>query len=74
MSTVNPRIPVTIDKDTRDLLVKLAKRDNTSLANKASEYFRVGLALSEDVELASIAVERMKTSRAKYVSHNEVWK
>lgn len=74
MSTINPRIPVTTDKATRELLEILAKRDNTSLANKASEYFRVGLELSEDIELASLAVERMKTARKKYVPHNNVWK
>ncbi len=74
MSTINPRIHITTDVATRELLQKLAKRDDTSLASKAEEYIRIGLELAEDVELASLAVERMKTSRAKYLSHDAVWK
>ena len=74
MSTINPRIPVTTDKATRELLQKLAKRDDTSLANKASEYLRIGLELTEDIELSELAVERMKTARSRYVSHEDVWR
>lgn len=74
MSTITPRIHITTDVATRELLQKLAKRDDTSLASKAEEYLRIGLELTEDVELASLAVERMKTSRAKYLSHDAVWK
>jgi hypothetical protein len=73
MSTINPRIHITTDTATRELLVKLAKRDDTSLASKAEEYLRVGLELAEDVELISLAVDRMKTARAKYIPHDKVW-
>jgi predicted DNA-binding protein len=73
MSTITPRIHITTDTATRELLQKLAKRDDTSLANKAEEYLRIGLELSEDLELAAIAIGRMKTSRAKYISHDDVW-
>lgn len=74
MSTINPRIHITTDADTRALLQKLARRDDTSLASKAEEYLRIGLELAEDIELADLATERMKLSRAKYVSHKDVWK
>lgn len=73
MSTINPRIHITTDTSTRALLQKLAKRDDTSLASKAGEYLRVGLELAEDIELSALAVERMKTARSKYVSHDDVW-
>lgn len=73
MSTINPRIHITTDTTTRELLQKLATRDDTSLASKAEEYLRIGLELAEDVELASLAVERMKTDRSKYLSHDAVW-
>ena len=73
MSTITPRIHITTDSATRELLQKLAKRDDTSLASKAEEYLRIGLELAEDVELASLAIERMKTSRAKYLPHDAVW-
>lgn len=73
MSTITPRIHITTDQSTRELLQTLAKRDDTSLASKAEEYLRIGLELAEDIELSSLAVERMKTARAKYISHDAVW-
>lgn len=73
MSTITPRIHITTDTATRELLQKLAKRDDTSLASKAEEYLRIGLELAEDVELATIAIGRMKTARGKYISHDEIW-
>jgi predicted DNA-binding protein len=73
MATSTPRIHITTDSNTRELLEKLAKRDDTSLASKAEEYLKIGLELAEDVELAEYVVERMKTSRSKYLSHDEVW-
>ncbi|MBX2866749.1 hypothetical protein KTR10_02250 [Candidatus Kaiserbacteria bacterium] len=73
MTTTNPRIHITTDNVTRTLLQKLAKRDDTSLASKAEEYLRIGLALAEDMELSAIAAERMKTPRSKYISHDAVW-
>ena len=73
MSTITPRIHITTDATTRELLQKLAKRDDTSLASKAEEYLKIGLELAEDVELAELAIERMKTARTKYVSHDVVW-
>ena len=73
MSTINPRIHITTDKDTRRQLMKLAKRDDTSLASKAEEYLRIGLELAEDIELTKLASERMKTARSEYISHEAVW-
>jgi predicted DNA-binding protein len=73
MATITPRIHITTDAETRSLLEKLAKRDATSLASKAEEYLKIGLELAEDVELAALAVGRMKTARSKYLSHDEVW-
>lgn len=73
MATITPRIHITTDAETRALLEKLAKRDDTSLASKAEEYLKIGLELAEDVELSLLAIERMKTARSKYVSHDAVW-
>ncbi len=73
MSTINPRIHITTDTITRELLQTLAKRDDTSLASKAEEYLRIGLELAEDVELSALAVDRMNTDRSKYLSHDTVW-
>ncbi len=73
MSITNPRIHITTDNDTRAQLMKLAKRDDTSLASKAEEYLRIGLELAEDIELAKLSNERMKTARSEYISHDDVW-
>lgn len=73
MSTLNPRIHITTDSATRSLLAKLAERDDTSLASKAEEYLRIGLELAEDIELTSLALDRMNTPRTKYLSHDKVW-
>jgi predicted DNA-binding protein len=73
MATITPRIHITTDAETRALLEKLAKRDDTSLASKAEEYLKIGLELAEDIELSELAVERMKTARSKYLSHDAVW-
>lgn len=73
VSTINPRIHITTDTVTRELLLALAARDDTSLASKAEEYLKIGLELAEDIELSELAVMRMKTARSKYLSHNDVW-
>jgi predicted DNA-binding protein len=73
MATTIPRIHITTDAETKNLLEKLAKRDATSLASKAEEYLKIGLELAEDVELSLLAIERMKTARSKYISHDAVW-
>lgn len=73
MSTINPRIHITTDTATRDLLLALAERDDTSLASKAEEYLRIGLELAEDVALSDLAIDRVKTNRSKYLSHDKVW-
>ncbi len=73
MSTINPRIHITTDSATREILEKLAERDDTSLASKAEEYLRIGLELAEDIELTKLALDRMKTPRTKYLSHDKVW-
>ena len=73
MSTINPRIHITTDATTRDLLVKLAERDDTSLASKAEEYLRIGLELAEDIALSELAIDRMNTPRSRYIAHDKVW-
>lgn len=74
MPTKNPRINIVLDEPMRKAVERLANRDKVSLSLKARDLLRLALELEEDVSLARIGDERMKTLKAKKtLSHDEVW-
>lgn len=73
MATTKKRINVSLSPDLNEALSKLAKRDRVPEATKAAELLRLGMEVDEDLLLAQVADQRLKTSK-KLLSHAEVWK
>jgi len=74
MATLKNRINISLSKDVDRALAALAKRDQMPRATKAVELLNLALELEEDAYLGAVASEREKTSRALFLSHEEVWK
>lgn len=74
MATLKNRINISLSKEVDRALAALAKRDRIPRATKAASLLQVALELEEDIYLGAMASEREKTSRALFLSHEEVWK
>ena len=73
MTTTKDRINISVSKDTRKTLERLAKRDQEPLATKAAKLIEVALELEEDRMLSAIADERLKNYKGPWLSHEKVW-
>ena len=74
MTTINKRINITTDKNTRRALIHSAKRDGVTTSAKAAELIRVALELEEDLALSAIANERLSQKNIKWIPHELAWK
>jgi hypothetical protein len=72
ISPTNSRIHITLSREDKNIISKLAKRDNVLPAHKASDLVRLALELEEDRVLGNLAVSRLKT-RHKGVSLKKAW-
>ena len=72
MPTENPRIQVTLDDMTLELLKKLAKIQDKSNSSCAASLIKEALELYEDKVLSRLADERIE-NHEEWVSHEEVW-
>jgi len=73
MATTKQRINISVSKGVRDVLTRIAKRDQKPVASKAADLLELALEIEEDRALDAIATERLKTTK-KMLSHKEVWK
>jgi predicted DNA-binding protein len=73
MTTVNPRINVTLDPQMFGLIGSLAKKENKSVSAKAAELLQTAIELDEDLYYAKLCEERLKNT-TKFYSHEEVMK
>lgn len=73
MPTKKPRIHVTIDQKTAELLEYLAKQEKKSVSALTTELILDALEKREDLELSMLAASR-DNNKAKIVSHEDVWK
>jgi len=73
MPTLKQRINITTDRETRSVLVRIAKRDRVPLATKAAQLLRNALELEEDIVLAKIVNERFLKG-GKFIPHELAWK
>ena len=74
MTTINKRINITTDKNTRRAIIHSAKRDGVTTAAKATELIRIALELEEDLAFAKVVNERLSEKNIKWVSHKNAWK
>ena len=75
MPAKNPRVNMVLEPPVYATLVRLARRDGTSLSVKACDLVREALESHEDLVLARVAESRERTfDRSRSPSHREVWK
>lgn len=72
ISTTNSRIHITLSKEDKSIIIKLAKRDGVMPAHKASDLLKAALELEEDTVLGDIAVSRLK-KRTRGTTFKKAW-
>lgn len=73
MTTKNPRINVTFEKETATLLAHLASVEHTSVSNIVRVLANEALEMREDLYLSKLA-EKLDKPDAKLHKHSNVWK
>ena len=73
MPTKNPRINITLEHSTIELLTELAKQTHQSVSHLAKTLMLEALERREDQALANLSDARDLDTRHK-VSHTDVWK
>lgn len=73
MPTKNPRINITFEKSTQNVLIHLAQHEHKSISGLAKELILEALDRREDRILSNIAKER-DTKKSKTIEHDDAWK
>lgn len=73
MPTIKTRINISLSKEIRNALAKLARRDRVPQATKAARLLETALELEEDQIWDAIARQR-DVRDARYVPHSKAWK
>ncbi|WP_341747783.1 DUF6290 family protein [Candidatus Tisiphia endosymbiont of Dascillus cervinus] len=73
MATKNPRINVTFEETTADLLSYLAHQERKSVASLVRELALEALEMREDFYLSKVA-EKLDKDGVKTYSHDDAWK
>ncbi len=72
MATLKKRLNITLPKEARVYLKKLAMVDQVPEATKAAELLQMALEIEEDAYFSTVADERLKKGK-KSISHKEFW-
>lgn len=72
MSTSKKRLNITLPRNARIYLKKLALRDEIPEATKAAQLVQMAMEIEEDAYFAKIADERV-AKNAGFISHEEFW-
>lgn len=73
MTTKNPRINITLEKSTVNILAQFADHEEKSISSIAKELVLEALERREDMVLATIAKAR-DLEKAKRIKHKDAWK
>ena len=73
MPTAKPRVNITFEEDTTNILTALAKREKKSVSSLAKELILEAMELREDLSLSSIAKAR-DVEGVKRIKHRDAWK
>lgn len=73
MTTKTPRVSVSLDKNTSELLTHLASQEKKPVAKFIKELIFNGLEMHEDYCLSKEA-EKLDKTDVKMYSHDEAWK
>ena len=63
MPTTNPRVYVTLEPETRQLLEQISEAENSSISNVVSKLVNYALGLAEDLALVEKASHRFSNFR-----------
>lgn len=61
MPTMNPRVYVTLEPETRQLLEEISEAENSSISNVVSKLVNYALGLAEDLALVEKADQRLSS-------------
>lgn len=73
MTTKNPRINITLEKSTVNVLAQVAEHEQKSISSIAKELVLEALERREDMILSALATSR-DTPNAKRIKHKDAWK
>jgi predicted DNA-binding protein len=73
MSMKNPRINITFEEETTNLLGFLAKQEEKTISTFVKELILEALSRREDMILSAIAESR-DTQHTKKIAHEDAWK
>lgn len=73
MTTQHPRIQVTINKETSELLSAMAHHKAQSISSTAAELIREALEIHEDAYFSKIADDRVANDDGERFTHEEAW-
>jgi hypothetical protein len=73
MTTINPRINITIPKDIADVLNKKAISKEVPLSEIVLDLIMDAIERDEDIYYSKIAEKREKENK-KWISHDKAWK
>ena len=73
MATTKTRINISLPDNIREALAKLAHRDRVPQATRAARLLETALELEEDQVWDMVAKQR-DNKKARYISHDKVWK
>lgn len=73
MATKNPRINVALEKNTAQLLAKLAKQKRRSVSKLAQELILEALERQEDLYFSALA-DACDTEKKPRIAHKDAWK
>ena len=74
MPTKKPRLIVTLEPGLYEKVKSISKANGTTLSMAARDLIREACEDIEDLGLVALADKRMKTSKGRWLSHDEVWK
>ncbi len=72
MATTKSRLNITLTREAKQAIAKLAQRDEVPDATLAARLIETALELEEDIVWDALAGER-DTKHAKFVSHDKAW-
>lgn len=73
MATLHPRINITFDAPTAQLLTQLAHQKHRSVSSLARELIMEALERHEDIALSALADIR-ESQKQKRIKHEDAWK
>lgn len=72
MATTKSRLNITLSKDAKQAIAKLAQRDEVPDATLAARLIETALELEEDIVWDNLAHKR-DTKQATYIPHDKAW-